>query len=102
MTPAQAREMWPLDEDVDPSIDALAHIYFDHYVWTAKRREPDEDDVASVIELADLMGEGDPLAPEYQRQFDGSSWSVGFDLGQVVIAVVVVVIVVYVALRSLS
>lgn len=32
ITADEARAHWPLEEDLDPSVDALAHIYFDHYV----------------------------------------------------------------------
>lgn len=98
---AEAREEWPLEEDVDASVDALAHIYFDHFAWTAKRRVPDEYDIASVMELAELMADGDPLDEERLRGFE-SVWEITFGGQHVFMAVVVLALLAYVLVRVLT
>jgi len=98
--PDEARSQWPLQEDIDPSVDALAHIYFDHYVWTAKRRQPDEYDAASVLEIADLIGDGDPLDDDRLRGFEGIT-ILSFDGRHIVAAIAVVSVVVYLLVRFL-
>jgi len=92
MTVGQARENWPLEEGVDPSVDALAHIYFDHYVYTQRRRTPDEYDTASVMELADAMSEGNPLDDELLRGFEPIREYSGGCRSVLAIAVVVVLL----------
>ena len=97
-SPEQVHEAWPLEEGQDPSVDALAHIYFDHYVVTATSRTPDEYDISSVTEIADLIANGDPLDDERLRGFEAVSCS--FSTAQALLAAAVVVaIVVYLAVR---
>jgi hypothetical protein len=52
-----------------------------------------------VIDLADMMAEGDQLDEGYRRQFDGKSWTIEFDLGQVVIVVIVLIVVAWLLAR---
>jgi len=85
----EARSRWPLAEGIDPSVDALAHIYFGHYARTAKRRTPDEFDVEYLTELAEVMADGDPLDEGYRRQFR-SGRGIEFNLVQVFLVVAVI------------
>jgi len=95
---AEARAAWPLQEDVDPSVDALAHIYFDHIAHTARRRALDEYDVSAVTDLADAMAMGDPLDDEVLHGFE-PVWEFGFDGRHVMAAVAVLALLVYVFVR---
>lgn len=72
----EVRSSWPLEEGRDPSLDALAHIYFDHFLWTAKRREPDEDDVAGVVEFVELLRQGEAVPEDRLRSFNGPSCTI--------------------------
>jgi hypothetical protein len=98
ITEAQARATWPLEEDVDASVDALAHIYFDHFAHTARRRVPDEYDIAGVIDLADAMAQGDPLDDEVLQGFE-SVWEFSFDGRHIVAAIAIVALLVYLVVR---
>ncbi|MHB8869087.1 MAG: hypothetical protein ACYC6T_02190 [Thermoleophilia bacterium] len=94
----EARSCWPLAEGIDPSVDALAHMYFDHYARTAKRRTLCEFDVEYLTELAEAMADGDPLDEGYRRQFS-SGRGIEFNLVQVFLVVAVIALAIYLVIQ---
>ncbi|TLM98725.1 MAG: hypothetical protein FDZ75_01725 [Actinobacteria bacterium] len=100
MSEAEARAAWPLQEDVDPSVDALAHIYFDHIAHTARRRALDEYDIAAVLDLAGVMAQGDPLDDEVLSGFE-SVVAFSFDGRHILAAVAILALIVYALTRAL-
>ncbi|MHB1345475.1 MAG: hypothetical protein ACYCX3_14140 [Thermoleophilia bacterium] len=98
ITADEVRSSWPLEEGRDPSLDALAHIYFDHFLSSAKRREPDEDDVAGVLEFVEILREGEAVPEDRLRSFNGPSCTTtGTQLLVGLLAVIAVVL--YLVLR---
>lgn len=66
----RTRELWPLEEGLDPSVDALALRYFRDYAPSVRRGAADAIERLDLLDLADRLASGEPLPRQDLRRSD--------------------------------